>query len=71
VEYDVVHAFRSATDTPAQDDDAEVSGYIIIVGGSPWTAQTVASPLLLSVTAPALYSAPRLGAIALGVNPEG
>jgi hypothetical protein len=69
VEYDVVYTLRSAANVP--DHDTDVSGYIIVIGGTPWSAATDATPLVFSLSTPALYSAPVFGPLAFGPSPDG
>jgi hypothetical protein len=71
VECDVVFGLRSAPSAPGHDEDADVTGFIIIVGGAPWSRPTIANPAVFSFGARTLYSTPQIGAIYLGVSPDG
>jgi hypothetical protein len=71
LEYDVVPALHRVPDARGGGEQLDVSGYIIIVGGTPWSRPTAATPLAFALGAPAVYSTPQLGAIYLGVNPDG
>ncbi len=70
MEYDVPYTLQLRSPDRASGEGGEVSGYIIIGGARPLTALG-SSTSLVSVRAPALYSAPQIGAIHLAVNPEG
>ncbi len=70
MEYDIVSGLQPRMHMPDHDDGAQVSGYIIVIGGTPWSRPAVATPVL-SLGARALYSTPQIGAIYLGINPDG
>jgi hypothetical protein len=71
MEYDVLQALHRCPDDRAGDEDDEVSGHIIVIRGAQPLTALGSSTALLSVRTPALYSAPHLGAIYLGVDPTG
>jgi len=71
MEYDVMHALQPVAGEPERGEDAEVSGYIIIVGGSPSFYSLAANPPMFSLRSPALYSAPRFGVVTFGPTPDG
>ncbi len=70
MEYDLVLGLRSTPGAPGLDEDTDVTGYVI-VGGAPWARPSVATPAVFSLGVRAPYSAPQIGAIYLGINPDG
>jgi len=71
MEYDVIHALQRPPEGSGSDEEPEVSGYIIIVGGAQPFHALATDPLLFSLRSPALYSAPRFGPINFGPAPDG
>ncbi len=66
----MLHVLQPCSGDRTGEKGGEVTGYIII-GGSQRLTALGSSTAPFSVRAPALYSAPQIGAIFLGVNPEG
>jgi hypothetical protein len=71
MEYDALQALQLCPDDRDGDEDDEVSGHIIIIGGSQPLTAFGRPNAVVSIRAPALYSTPQIGAIYLGISPDG
>jgi len=71
MEYDVVHALQPAGPAHERGENADVSGYIIFVGGAQSFTAPVSNQAGGRLNPAAIYSTPRVGAISYIVDPAG